>query len=128
MNKEPLFDIAAIAGKIAIEHTKLHPDAKFGINWGIDQVAEYLKEVTSTDLEKIRRAAKRFDIDKVIAVPFCLQSGQELIAIRVYGKNSKEFIRQLGIQLIPEKETNDFLKEMHEKEKLFGVLIYEKSN
>ena len=69
-----------------------------------------------------------FDIDKVTAVPFCLQGGQELIAIRAYGKNSKEFIRQLGIQLIPEKETNDFLKEMHEKEKLFGVLIYEKSN
>lgn len=128
MNKESFFDVAAIAGKIAIEHTKLHPAAKFGINWGIDQVAEYLKEATSTDLEKIRRAAKRFDIDKVIAVPFCLPGGQELIAIRAYGKNSKEFIRQLGIQLIPEKETNDFLKEMHEKEKLFGVLIYEKSN
>ena len=127
MNKEPLFDIAAIAGKIAIEHTKLHPAAKFGINLGIDQVAEFLKEATSTDLEKIRRAAKRFDIDKVIATPFRLQSGQELIAIRAYGKNSEEFIRQLGIQLIPEKETNDFLKEMHEKEKLFGVLIYEKN-
>ena len=128
MNKESFFNVAAIAGKIAVEYTELHPAAKFGINWGIDQVAELLKEATSTDLEKIRRAAKRFDIDKVIAVPFCLQGSQELIAIRAYGKNSKEFIRQLGIQLIPEKETNDFLKEMHEKEKLFGVLIYEKSN
>ena len=126
MNKESFFDVAAIAGKIAVEYTDLHPVTKFGINLGIDQVAELLKEATSTDLEEIHRAAKRFDIDKVIATPFRLQSGQELIAIRAYGKNSKEFIRQLGIQLIPEKETNDFLKEMHEKEKLFGVLIYEK--
>ena len=128
MNKETFFDVAAIAGKVAVEHTNLHPSAKFGINWGIDQVAEYLKEATSTDLEKICRAAKRFNIDKVIAVPFCLQGGQELIAIRAYGKNSEEFIRHLGIQLILEKETNDFLKEIHKKEKLFGVLIYEKSN
>ena len=126
MNKETFFNVAAIAGKIAVEYTELHPAAKFGINWGIDQVAELLKESTSTNLEKIHRAAKRFDIDKVIATPFRLQSGQELIAIRAYGKNSEEFIRHLGIQIIPEKETNDFLKDIHENEELFGVLIYEK--
>ena len=128
MNKEPLFDFAAIAGKIAIEHTKLHPAAKFGINWGIDQVAECLKKESSTDLEKIRKAAKRFDIDKVIAIPFCFQNGQEMVAIRAYGKNSEEFIRHLGIQIISEKEPCDFLRDIHEKEKIFGVVIYEKNN
>ena len=43
MNSKPLIELSAIAGKIAIDQTKLHPLAKEAIKWTIDQVREILK-------------------------------------------------------------------------------------
>ena len=44
MNSTPLIELSAIAGKIAIDQTKLHPLAKEAIKWTIDQVGEVLKK------------------------------------------------------------------------------------
>ena len=128
MNKEPLIEFSAIAGKIAIEHTKLHPVAKEAINWTIDQVADYLKREALSDIEKICNAAKKFDIDKVIAIPIGSLNGAVLVAIRAYGMKAEAFIKNLGMQIIPENSPCNLLDEICEKEKLFGVLIYEKRN
>ena len=126
MNKESLIELSAIAGKIAIEHTKLHPIAKTTINWTIDQVAEYLKKELLSDIEKIRITAKKFDVDKVVAIHLGFLNGKELVAFRVYGKRSEDFIKAIGMQAIPLKNQNHLFNDINEAEKNFGVLIYQK--
>lgn len=128
MNKEPIFDLLAVAGKTAIEYTKLHPVAKISIDWTIDQVAERMKEELLSDVEKIRIAAKKFDIDKVVAIYLGSLNDKDLVAIRAYGKQSEAFIKELELQIIPENSPNDFLNDIHEKEQNFGILIYEKDD
>ena len=128
MNKEPLIELSAIAGKVAIEHTKLHPLAKLSINWTIDQFAEHLKKECLSDVEKICSEAKQFDIDKVVLIHLGVCNGKDCVAIRAYGTQSATFINALGMQIIPENIQNNIFGDINEIEKNFGVVIYEKKN
>ena len=128
MNSKPLIELSAIAGKVAIEHTKLHPLAKLSINWTIDQFAEHLKEECLFDVEKICSEAKQFDIDKVVLIHLGVCNGKDWVAIRAYGKQSEAFIKALEMQIIPENIQSNFLGDINEIEKNFGVVIYEKKN
>lgn len=127
-DKNKIIEALAIAGKLLMECTKLRPLAKASINWGIDVLAEYLKNVPLSDAEQIRTAAKRFNLDKVVVVPFGSWWGKDIVAIRAYGYEAEEFIKHLGLHFIPEKEKNNFINCILENEKNFGVVIYQKSN
>lgn len=126
--KQIVIDVIAIGGKLLVECTKLRPWAKATINLGIGALAECLKNATLSDTEQIRIAAKRFNLDKVVAVPFGSWRGKDIIAIRAYGYKAEEFIKHLGLHFIPEKEKNNFISTILENEKNFGVVIYQKSN
>ena len=102
MNKKTFIELSTLAGKIAIEHTKLHPITKIPINRGIDQIAKILKGEYSLDIEQICSTAEQYGIYKVIAISFTLLNGQDLIFIRAYGENSTVFLKQLKMQIIPE--------------------------
>ena len=73
-------------------------------------------------------AAKRFNLDKVVVVPFGSWQGKDIVVIRAYGYKAEEFIKHLGLHFIPEKEKNNFISTILENEKNFGVLLYKKSN
>ena len=118
----------AIGGKLWVECTKLRPWAKATINLGIDVFSECLKNATLSDTEQIRIAAKRFNLDKVVVVPFGSWQGKDIVVIRAYGYKAEEFIKHLGLHFIPEKEKNDFINCILENEKNFGVVLYQKSN
>ena len=126
--KKAMIEALAIGGKLWVECTKLRPWAKVTINLGIDVLAECLKNATLSDTEQIRIAAKRFNLDKVVAVPFGSWRGKDIVVIRAYGYKAEEFIKHLGLHLIPEKEKNCFINSILENEKNFGVVIYSKSN
>ena len=128
MNSKPFIELSAIAGKIAIEHTKLHPLAKLSINWTIDQVAEYLKKECSSDIEKICSDAKHFDIDKVVVIPLGICNEIDIVAIRAYGIQSEEFIKAIGMQIIPDNTQNNLLVKIGEIEQKLGIVIYQKKN
>ena len=127
-DKNKIIEALAIGGKLGVECTKLRPWAKATINLGIDAVADYLKKQPPSDAEQIRIAAKRFNLDKVVAVPFGSWRGKDIVAIRAYGYEAEEFIKHLGLHFIPEKEKNDFINCILENEKNFGVVIYQKSD
>ena len=127
MNAQPLIELFAIAGKTAIDQTKLNPIAKIPIKWSIDQVAKILKEECASDIEKIRNAAEYYNIHKVIAIPFPAPNGQHIVFIRAYGGNPAVFFNQLNIQIVPENTGSDMLKNLSELEKNSGVVIYEKN-
>lgn len=126
--KKAIIEALAIGGKLGIECTKLKPWAKATINLGIDAVADYLKKQPPSDAEQIRMAAKSFNLDKVVAVPFGSWRGKDIVVIRAYGYKAEEFIKHLGLHFIPEKEKNNFISTILENEKNFGVVLYQKSN
>ena len=128
MNTKPLIELSAIAGKIAIDQTKLHPIVKSSIKWSIDQVAKLLEEVCASDIEKIRNAAECYNINKVIAIPFPAPNGQHIVFVRAYDGNPAAFFNRLGMQIIPENTANDNLSFILELEKKIGVVIYERHN
>lgn len=127
MNAQPLIELFAIAGKTAIDQTKLHPIAKIPIKWSIDQVAKILKEECASDIEKIRNAAEYYNIHKVIAIPFPAPNGQHIVFIRAYGENPNAFFDHLKIQIVLENTGSNILKNISELEKNSGVVIYEKN-
>ena len=127
-DKKAIIDAIAIGSKLLVECTKLHPLAKASINLGINFFADCLKNQPLSDIEQIRIAAKCFDVDKVVLVPFGSLRGKDIVVIRAYGHKAEEFINHLGLHLIPEKEKNDFINGILEIEKSFGVVIYLKNN
>ena len=127
MNNEELIEMSALAGKIMVDQTNLNTFSKISLKWTIDQVAEYLKEQSRLDIEKIRSAAKQFNIDKVFAIPVNFCNGEKLVVIRAYGDNAEIFIRHLGLNIIPENEENSFARDIHETENRYSILIYEKN-
>ena len=72
MNSKPLIKLSAIAGKIVIDQTKLHPLAKEAIKWTIDQVGEVLKKENGLEIEDICNTAERYGVYKVVAIWFDL--------------------------------------------------------
>lgn len=127
-DKNKIIEALAICGKLWIECTKLRPWVKASINFGIDIYADYLKNQSLSDAEQIRTAAKRFNLDKVVIVPFGSWQGKDIVVIRAYGYKAEEFIKHLGLHFIPEKEKNNFISTILENEKNFGVVLYQKSN
>ena len=127
MNAQPLIELFAIAGKTAIDQTKLHPIAKIPIKWSIDQAAKILKEECASDIEKIRNAAEHYNIRKVIAIPFPTLNGQHIVFIRAYGENPNAFFDHLKIQIVSKNLCSDILNTISELEKNYGVVIYEKN-
>ena len=126
MNSNPLIELSAIAGKIAIDQTKLHPFAKEAIKWTIDQVGEILKNGNGLEIENICNAAERYGVYKVIAIPFPMLNGQDIVYIKAYGGNPTAFFNRLGMQIIPENTVNDNLSFIPELERKSGIVIYEK--
>ena len=126
MNSTPLIELSAIAGKIAIDQTKLHPLAKEAIKWSIDQVREILKNGNGLEIENICNAAERYGVYKVIAIPFPMLNGQNIVYIKAYGGNPTAFFNRLGMQIIPENTVNDNLSFIPELETKLGIVIYEK--
>ena len=126
MNSKPLIELSAIAGKIAIDQTKLHPLAKDAIKWTIDQVGESLKKESRLEIEYIRNTAKCYNVCKVIAIPFPMLNGQDIVFVRAYGGNPTAFFNHLNFQIIAESTVNDNLSGIFELEKRYGVVIYEK--
>ena len=127
MNNEALIELSAIAGKLAVEQTDLNFFAKSALKWSIDQIADHLKKNLSLDIETIRNVARQFNIDKVIAIPVNFCNGEKLVVIRAYGHNAEIFIRHLGLNIISENEKNSFVRDIHETENRYSVLIYEKN-
>ena len=126
MNSKFLIELSAIAGKIAIDQTKLHPLAKEAIKWTIDQVGEILKKGNGLEMENICNAAERYGVYKVVAIPFPLVNGEEIVFIRVYGGNPTAFFNHLNFQIIAETTVDDNLSFILELEKKLGTVIYEK--
>ena len=126
MNTQPLIELFAIAGKIAIDQTKLHPFAKEAIKWTIDQVGEVLKKENGLEIEDICNTAERYGVYKVIAMPLPMPNGQHIVFVRAYGGNPAAFFNRLGMQIIPENTVNDNLSFIPELEKKLGIVIYEK--
>lgn len=126
MNSKSLIELSAIAGKIAIDQTKLHPLAKEAIKWTIDQVGEVLKKENSLEIEDICNAAERYGVCKVVAIPFPLVNGQNIVYIRVYGGNPTAFFNHLNLQIIAETIVDDNLSFILELERKSGIVIYEK--
>ena len=91
-------------------------------------MAEHLKKESLSDIEKIRNTAKYFDIDKVIVIPVNFCDGTRSVVVKVYGKQYTAFIKNLGLQIISETDQKQFFRDINEREKNFGVLIYEKKN
>ena len=126
MNTQPLIELFAIAGKIAIDQTKLHPFAKEAIKWTIDQVGEILKKENSLKIEDICNTAERYGVYKVVAIPFPLVNGEKVVFIRVYGGNPTAFFNHLNFQTIAETTVDDNLSFIFELERKSGIVIYEK--
>ena len=126
MNTQPLIELFAIAGKIAIDQTKLHPFAKEAIKWTIDQVGEVLKKENGLEIEDICNTAERYGVYKVIGMPFPMPNGQHIVFVRAYGGNPTAFFNRLGMQIIPDNTVNDNLSFILEFEKKLGIVIYEK--
>ena len=126
MNTQPLIELFAIAGKIAIDQTKLHPFAKEAIKWTIDQVGKVLKKENGLEIEDICNVAERYGVYKVIAMPLPMPNGQHIVFVRAYGGNPAAFFNRLGMQIIPENTVNDKLRFILELEKKLGIVIYEK--
>ena len=126
MNNGTLLELSALAGKIAIEHTKLPEIAKVAINCSIEIAKEYLKSEVSLDIDNIRTEAERFNLDKVIAIPIGSFMDKDLFIIRAYGQKSEDFIKHLGLHFIPESTQKNILDDIYEAEKNSGILIYEK--
>ena len=126
MNSTPLIELSAIAGKIAIDQTRLHPLEKEAIKWTIDQVREILKNGNGLEIEYIRNTAKCYNVCKVIAIPFPMLNGQDIVFVRAYGGNPTTFFNHLNFQIIAESTVNDNLSGILELEKRYGVVIYEK--
>ena len=125
-DKQIVIDVIAIGSKLWVECTKLRPWEKASLKIGIDVLAELLKSIPLSDAEQIRTAAKRFNLDKVVAVPFGSWKGKDIVIIRAYGRRAEEFINHLGLHSIPEKKKDDFINNILENEKNFGVVIYQK--
>ena len=126
MNTKSLIELSAIAGKIAIDQTKLHPLAKATIKWTIDQVGEVLKKENSLDIEDICDVAERYGVYKVVAIPFPVLSGQNIVYIKAYGGNPTAFFNHLNFQIIAETTVNESLSFILELEKKSGIVLYEK--
>ena len=126
MNPKALIELSAIAGKTAIDQTKLHPLAKEVIKWTIDQVGEILKKENGLEVENIGNTAERYGVYKVIAIPVPVLNGQNIVYIKAYGANPTAFFNHLNIQIIAETTVNDNLNAILELEKKFGIVIYEK--
>ena len=126
MNSTHLIELSAIAGKIAIDQTKLHPLAKEAIKWTIDQVGEILKKENSLKIEDICNTAERYGVYKVVAIPFPLVNGEKIVFIRVYGGNPTAFFNHLNFQIIAETTVDDNLSFIFELERKSGIVIYEK--
>lgn len=126
MNTQPLIELYAIAGKIAIDQTKFHPFAKEAIKWTIDQVGKVLKKENGLEIEDICNVAERYGVYKVIAMPLPMPNGQHIVFVRAYGGNPAAFFNRLGMQIIPENTVNDKLRFILELEKKLGIVIYEK--
>ena len=119
--------IMAFAGKMAIDHTELHPFAKVAIKWSIDRVADFLKKASLPSVEDIQSVAQWSQVDQVIALPLVTWQGEDLLVIRAYGPDSKTFIEKLGLQILPMNDRNrSLLTEIDQAEKNLGVLIYQK--
>ena len=127
MNITSQISIMAFAGKMAIDHTELHPFAKVSIKWGMDQIAECLKKASLPSVQDIQSAAQWFQVDQVIALPLASWQGEDLLVIRAYGPESEAFIKKSGLQIIPMNDRNrSLLTEIDQAEKNLGVLIYQK--
>lgn len=118
--------IAAL-GKVAIDRTKLRPLTKSLGKGGIDLLAQMLKEDCSSVGNKLERAAERYGVDRVLAIPILAHNGQNLVAFRVYGGDPHGFFRCLGIQIISENTDRDMLNMISGLEKEACVVIYEKN-
>ena len=127
MNSTPLIELSAIAGKIAIDQTKLHPLAKEAIKWTIEQVGEILKKENNLEIEDIRNTAEHYGVYKVVAIPFPAPNGQHIVFIRAYGENPNAFFDHLKIQIVSKNLCSDILNTISELEKNSGVVIYEKN-
>ena len=126
MNSKPLIELSAIAGKIAIDQTKLHPLAKEAIKWTIEQVGEILKKENNLEIEDIRNTAEHYGVYKVVAIPFPAPNGQHIVFIRAYGENPKAFFDYLKIQIVSENTSVNILRDISELENKSGVIIYQK--
>ena len=126
MNSKFLIELSAIAGKIAIDQTKLHPLAKETIKWTIEQVGEILKKENNLEIEDIRNTAEHYGVYKVVAIPFSMLNGQNIVYIRTYGGNSTAFFNHLNFQIIADPIVDDNLSFILEFERKSGIVIYEK--
>ena len=124
---ELFIDSLVVFGKAAIDRTKLHPLTKSLSKGSIDLLAQMLKEDCSSVGNNLERAAERYGVDKVLAIPIPARNGQYLVAFKAYGGDPHGFFRCLDMQFISENTDRDMLNTISGLEKEVGVVIYEKT-
>ena len=78
------------------------------------------------DIEDICNAATRYGVYKVVAIPFPMLNGQNIVYIKAYGGNPTAFFNHLNFQIIAETIVDDNLSFILELERKSGIVIHEK--
>ena len=139
MNSTPLIEVAAFAGKVAVENSKMSPIKKEFAKLGIDEIKEFLKTIVPhqqpsnivglslQDVQTIKYYAEKCGLEKVVHFPIQLPNGDFTSLMRMYGGDIQQFSSQLGISLIY-PANNDENERVNFWEKNFGVIIYQREN
>lgn len=136
MNGELVY-LAAIGGKIAVEASNLKRIPKEGLKFGIDCIADILRQAMNQpnsspaanlllgDISEIKNAARKHGLDRVTLFP-CPIHSDLCLCIKVEGGDLAAFSRSTGIALwVP----SDFATSETEREKWveqYGVILYQK--
>ena len=115
-------NVIASSTKLGISLSDVSPETKQMSYEIIDIVANLLKSIKPVNAPiDIQKLALKHNIDKIILVPL----PNNLCLVKVYGSNSKEFIRSADIPFLEDMGINtnsfDFFDDSH------GIVVYDKT-
>lgn len=133
-----LVNLMAFGGKLAVESTDLDRLPKEGLKFGIDCIADILKQAMNQpegspaanlllgDISEIKDAARKHGLDRVTLFP-CPINDDLCLCIKMEGGDHAAFSRSTGIALW---DPSEFAASKTEQEKWieqYGVILYQKA-
>ena len=124
MKYDLIIDAISCVGKCKIDKKDMSPFAKEIAKMSIDVAANCLKANLNCSVDCLKPIADKYGITKVVVFPCALPSGEEVILLRAYGKNSQKFLEEIGVPVISEEKYREVSNLIEFAEKENGVKIY----
>ena len=119
-----IINVVAAVGKEHIEKTNLPWGAKEALKLTVDMLATYLSEHGACSIPSICIAARKCDVQKVVAIPRYSSDGKCTIFLRAYGGNGARFFTMIGCYILPMEGNEDIFNLIDRAEKENGIEVY----